>query len=127
MGVPERHRFSSLQGQSEVLLAQSCPTLCDPWTAARQAPMSLEFSGQEFWSGLPFSSPGDVPDAGIKPGLLLCQGTLYSLSLQTLYSQAHLTLEWPSGPAPRIGPVSGGHFQAPLRQTWTFCQILFCI
>ena len=36
------------------------------WTIAHQAPLSMEFSGQEFWSGLPFSSPGDLPDSGIK-------------------------------------------------------------
>ena len=36
---------------------QSCPTLCDPWTAAYQASLSMEFSRQEHWSGLPFPSP----------------------------------------------------------------------
>ena len=36
---------------------QLCPTLCDPWTAAHQAPLSLGFSRQEHWSGLPFPSP----------------------------------------------------------------------
>ena len=39
-----------------------------PWTAACQAPLSMEFSRQEYWSGLPFPSPGDLPDPGIKPG-----------------------------------------------------------
>ena len=39
-----------------------------PWTVAYQAPQSVEFSRQEYWSGLPFPSPGDVPDPGIKPG-----------------------------------------------------------
>ena len=38
-----------------------------PQTAARQAPLSMEFSRQEYWSGLPFPSPGDLPDPGIKP------------------------------------------------------------
>ena len=38
-----------------------------PWTLARQAPLSTEFSRQEYWSGLPFPSPGDLPDPGIKP------------------------------------------------------------
>ena len=37
------------------------------WTAAHQAPMSVEFSRQEYWSGLPFSFPGDLPNPGIKP------------------------------------------------------------
>ena len=39
-----------------------------PWTVAGQAPLSLGFSGQEHWSGLPFPSPGDLPNPGIKPG-----------------------------------------------------------
>ena len=37
------------------------------WTVAHQAPLSMGFSRQEYWSGLPFPSPGDLPDAGIKP------------------------------------------------------------
>ena len=39
-----------------------------PWTVAYQAPPSMEFSRQEYWSGLPFPSPGDLPNPGIKPG-----------------------------------------------------------
>ena len=38
-----------------------------PWTVGHQAPLSLEFSRQEYWSGLPFPSPGDLPNPGIKP------------------------------------------------------------
>ena len=38
-----------------------------PWTVAHQAPPSMGFSRQEYWSGLPFPSPGDLPDAGIEP------------------------------------------------------------
>ena len=39
-----------------------------PWTVAYQAPLSMEFSRQEYWSGLPFPSPGDLPNPGIEPG-----------------------------------------------------------
>ena len=39
-----------------------------PWTVAHQAPPSIEFSRQEYWSGLPFPSPGDLPNPGIEPG-----------------------------------------------------------
>ena len=39
-----------------------------PWTVAYQAPPSMKFSGQEYWSGWPFPSPGDLPDWGIEPG-----------------------------------------------------------
>ena len=38
-----------------------------PWTVARQAPLSMGFSRQEYWSELPFPSPGDLPNAGIEP------------------------------------------------------------
>ena len=38
-----------------------------PWTVARQAPLSVRFSRQEYWSGLPFPSLGDLPNPGIKP------------------------------------------------------------
>ena len=38
------------------------------WTVVYQAPLSMRFSRQEYWSGLPFPSPGDLPDPGIKPG-----------------------------------------------------------
>ena len=39
-----------------------------PWTVAHEAPLSMEFSWQEYRRGLPFPSPGDLPDPGIKPG-----------------------------------------------------------
>ena len=38
-----------------------------PWTVAHQGPLSVGFSRQEYWSGLPFPSPGDLPDPGIEP------------------------------------------------------------
>ena len=41
--------------------------LVTPWTVAHQAPPSMEFCRQEYWSGLPFPSPGDLPDPGIEP------------------------------------------------------------
>ena len=53
--------------KSESEVAQSCPTFATPWTVAYQAPLSMEFSRQEYWSGLPFPSPGDLPDQGIEP------------------------------------------------------------
>ena len=42
--------------------------LATPWTIAHQAPPSMGFSSQEYWSGLPFPSPGDLPNPGIEPG-----------------------------------------------------------
>ena len=46
--------------------SQLCPTLCNPWTVARQAPLSMGFSWQECCSGLPLLSPADLPNPGIK-------------------------------------------------------------
>ena len=60
--------YGLYSGTGGNLVAQSCLTLATPWTAARQAPLSMGFSRQEYWSGLPFPSPGDLPDPGIKPG-----------------------------------------------------------
>ena len=46
----------------------SCVQLfATPWTVAHQAPLSMEFSRQEYWSRLPFPSPGDLPNPGIEP------------------------------------------------------------
>ena len=50
-----------------MIVAQLCPTFCNPWNAACQAPLFMEFSRQENWSGLPFPSPGDLPKAGTEP------------------------------------------------------------
>ena len=50
-----------------VLVTKSCPTLATPWTVASQAPLSMGFSRQEYWSGLPFPSPGDRPNPRIEP------------------------------------------------------------
>ena len=49
------------------LVANSCPALETSWTVARQAPLSMGFPRQEYWSGLPFPSPGDLPNSGIEP------------------------------------------------------------
>ena len=49
------------------LVIKSCLTLVTPWTVACQAPLSMGFPRQEYWSGFPFPSPGDFPDPGIKP------------------------------------------------------------
>ena len=54
-----------------------------PWTVPYQAPPSVEFSRQfQYWCGLPFPSPGDLPDPGIEPGLPHCRQILYRLSQQ---------------------------------------------
>ena len=54
----------------------SCVQLfATPWTVAYKAPLSMEFSMQEYWSGSPFPSPGDLPKPGIEPGSPAMQET----------------------------------------------------
>ena len=88
---PEGGRSFTLKRRTSLLLlscmcvvTQLCPALCDPWTITRQAPLSMEFSRQAYWSWLPFPSPGDLPNPGIKPGFLHCRQTLYHLSHQII-------------------------------------------
>ena len=64
------------------LAAKLCPALWDPWTAACQTPRSMEFSRQEYWSGLLFPSPGDLPTQGTNSHLLHWQADYLMLSHQ---------------------------------------------
>ena len=75
------------ESKSESEVAQSCPTLCDPWTVAHQAPPSMGFSRQEYWSGLPFPSPGDLPDPGIEPRSPTLQAEIQSLRKPPIVTQ----------------------------------------
>ena len=50
---------------------QLCLTLCDPMTVAHQNPLFMEFSRQEYWSGLPCPPPGDLPNPGFEPASLM--------------------------------------------------------
>ena len=59
-GKPPSIQFSSVQSLSHVQL------FATPWTVARQAPLFMGFSRQEYWSGLPLPSPGDLPDSGME-------------------------------------------------------------
>ena len=64
-----------------------------PWTVVYQAPPSMGFSRQEYWSGLPFPSPGDLPDPGIKPGFPALQAdTLTSEPPRKSYRMIYLML-----------------------------------
>ena len=65
---------------------QLCPTLCNPMDCTPQVPLSMGFSRQEYWSGLPCPPPGDLPDPGIEPASLYvsCFGR------QVLYHERHL-------------------------------------
>ena len=63
-------------------VAKLCPTLVTPWTVSCQAPLSMGFYIQEYWSGLPFPSPGDLPDPGIEPGSPALQAESLPTELQ---------------------------------------------
>ena len=56
-----------IKERKERKIARLCPTVAIPQTVARQAPLSMEFSRQEYQSGLSFPSPGGLPDPGIEP------------------------------------------------------------
>ena len=82
--------------------AQSCPILCDHRDVASQAPLSVEFSRQEYWNGLPFPTLGNLPDSRIKPTSLVspalaggklqlaqcCKESLYCASFNICSSEA---------------------------------------
>ena len=59
---------TSLLAESESEVHQSCPTFCDPMGCILLGSSSRGFFRQEYWSGFPFPSPGDLPDTGIEPG-----------------------------------------------------------
>ena len=65
-GPPGKSLHSFLSVRAAKLL-QSCLTFCDPMTVTHQIPLSMGFSRQEYWSGLPCPSPGDLPGQGIEP------------------------------------------------------------
>ena len=60
------------------LVAKLCPALGTSWTVAQKAPLTLGFSKQKYWSGLPFPSPRDLPNPGIKPLSPKLQGVLFT-------------------------------------------------
>ena len=68
LGIVSASNFSNGCMWSEVKSLSRVRLFVTPWTAAYQAPPPMGFSRQEYWSGLPFPSPGDLPDPGIKPG-----------------------------------------------------------
>ena len=103
-----------------------------PWTAARQAPLSLGFSRQEYWNGLPFPPLGDFPDPGIKPGSLISPvlaGGFFTTSatweLQAWYFQPYSAPEV-EGLWPRLVPWDClSHSEWPrkwalIQSKWTF-------
>ena len=79
-------RFVKCYYKGKVGVAQLCLTLCDSVTRACQTPLSVGFSSQEYWSGLPFPSPGDLLTQGSNPSLLPCGKILFHPSHQCCYT-----------------------------------------
>ena len=67
---------------SKCKLLSHAQLFATPWTVAHQAPLSMRFSRQGYWSGLPFPSPGDLPDLGIEPGSPALQADSLPTELQ---------------------------------------------
>ena len=78
-------RHTPMTFSLKMLVAQSCLTV-SPWTVAYQAPLSMGFSRQEYWSGLPFLSPWDLPSRGMQPWFSLLQVDSLPFELPTLNS-----------------------------------------
>ena len=66
------------ESESESEVAQSCPLFVTPWTVAYQAPPSVGFSRQEYWSGLPFPSLGDLVNPGMDSRSPALSGRLFT-------------------------------------------------
>ena len=68
------------------------PLSATPWTVARQAPLSMGLFRHEYWSGLPFPSPGDLPDPGIKPAYLTSPALVDRFFITSATWEAPLTI-----------------------------------
>ena len=94
------------------LVAKSCPALATPWTVACQAPLSVGFSRQEHWSGLPFPSPGDLPNPWTQHGSPTLQADSLPSELPGKPTRtSSVGVGWKQG-APYSGQAAENH-QAP--------------
>ena len=85
-----RHSVPAYLNRKWVKLLSRVRLFATPWTVAYQAPQSMEFSRQEYWSGLPFPSPGDLPNPGIEPGSPALQGD----ALKAPWNDSVIPLVW---------------------------------
>ena len=72
-------RYLIAREKNKMLIAQSGTTLCNPMAVAHQAPLSMGFSRQEYWRGLPFPSLGDLPNPGIEPWSPVLAGRFFTI------------------------------------------------
>ena len=113
------------------LVAKSCRSLLSPWTVAlcNQSPLSMRFPRQEYWSELPFPSPGNLPDLGIKPAspalqadslLLSHQGSLLNHHIVYLKYMQFLFVNYTSVKLKKVSIIQ----QTPVEQTPQLYQLL---
>ena len=105
----EAHRETHRYLCSASSVVSDCVT---PWTTAQQAPLSMEFSRQEHWRGLPCPPPGDLPDPGIKPASPELAGRFFHLSAgpaHTLILVSNPALEPSLSNSSSIRPRVGAH------------------
>ena len=93
-----------------VVVTQLCLTLCTPWSIALQAPLSMGFSRQEYWSGLPFPPLEDLPDSGIEPRSPAWAGG--SFTTETL-GKPHSYLRVTVPNKDNLGDGGGGRLKQP--------------
>ena len=81
------------ESKAKLLVAQSCLSHCDPMDSqVCQAPLSMGFPRQEHWNGLPFPTPGDLPNSGTKPRSLMSPALADGFFTTSTTWEAHLTL-----------------------------------
>ena len=101
-------------------LLQLCPTLWDPQPVARQAPLSMGFSRQEYWSGLPLPPPGDLPEPGIEHASLMSQRRQWHPTVVLLPGKSH-------GCRSRVGCSPWGREESDMTEWLHFHFSLSCI
>ena len=91
-GEREAGRSKTVVGNCACVSHSVVSDSCDPMDCSPQAPLSMEFSKQEYWSGLPFHFPRELPDLGIEPRSPHCRQILYCLSYQGSPKEVQITV-----------------------------------
>ena len=110
-----------LSTQSEAKSLSRVGLFAAPWTVARQTPLSMGFSRQEHWGGLPCPPPGDLPDPGVGPVSLLSPVSAGGLFTTGATWEARL---WPVSPPPSSPGKSLAHFTPNTRIQEAFALLL---
>ena len=116
-----------VRGEEGTLVHCLCALVTHPWTVGHQVPLFMEFSRQEYWSGLPFCFPGDLPDPGTKPGSPTLQAdpsttraTREALCPLGWVTQASSSMNfYPGDKFPNLGPLRCPQLSGPCAQACT--------